>query len=64
VTATAAAAACLITVTVVASRDVPRPYLGLTKAVGHDIPTGACLAFVLLAALVVGNLSSVVRFRR
>lgn len=63
-TVTAWAAAYLITVTVLASRHVPTPYLGVTKAVGHDIPTGACLAFVLLAALAVGNLISVVRVRR
>jgi hypothetical protein len=60
-TATASTAACLVVVTVLASRDVSTPYLGLTKAVSHDLPTGACLAFVLLAALAVGNLGSVIR---
>jgi hypothetical protein len=63
-TATASAAACLITATVFASMDVPTPYLGLTKAVSHDIPLGACLAFVLLSALAVWNLGSVVRSLR
>jgi hypothetical protein len=63
-TALASAAACLIAATVLASMDVPTPYLGSTKAVMQDIPLGACLAFVLLAALAVWNLVSVVRALR
>jgi hypothetical protein len=44
--------------------DVPRPYLGLTKGVRHDLPLGACLAFVLLVALAAWNLRSVIRSLR
>jgi hypothetical protein len=60
----ASAAGFLIIRTVFASREVPTPYLGLTKAVGHDIPSGACLALVLLAVLAIGNLGSVIRSLR
>jgi hypothetical protein len=54
--ATALAAVVLVAVVAYAPWTGSRPDLGITKGISHMIPTGAGMAFIVLVALMAGNL--------
>lgn len=60
----AVAAICLLGAVVVASVEAQTPYLGLTKAVGHDLPTGPFAAAVVLGQVAAWYLTVLIQTRR
>jgi hypothetical protein len=49
---------------VVASAEAQTPYLGVTKAVSHDVPTGPLVAVVILLQVAAWYLTVLIRTRR